>query len=309
MIYSLTIAPSIDYSLSMDDRPIKTDGVNRPRADGFSLGGKGVTVSKMLKNLKLESVPVIAVGGSIGKDIRALVDVDFPNALYLDTEGNSRIDVVITGSNLDLRFDPSAPKVKEEGLQKMFDFFKKNLKKDDVVILSGSLGQESHDLYKKIIRECINPVGAITILDTIGDSLTCALEDHPFMIKPNQEELAELVSTDINNEWDILAGGEKLKAMGPKSVLVTLGKDGAYYFAEDGHVYHCSNAHGRQISAVGAGDSSIAGFIKGLVEGVSIERRLQYSMAAGGATAFSEHLGSYDLWESLIDQIQVRKVK
>ena len=81
------------------------------------------------------------------------------------------------------------------------------------------------------------------------------------------------------------------------------------YFAEDGHVYHCTNAHGTQVSAVGAGDSSIAGFIKGLAEGKSIEERLQYSMAAGGATAFSEHLGSYELWESLLPQIKVTLIK
>lgn len=91
--------------------------------------------------------------------------------------------------------------------------------------------------------------------------------------------------------------------------MVTMGKKGAYYFAEDGAIYHCSNAVGRQISAVGAGDSSIAGLIKGLSEGVSIERALQYSMAAGGATAFSEHLGSYELWQELIPQIKVTKVK
>lgn len=309
MIYSLTIAPAIDYSLSMGDKPIKTDGVNRPRNDGFSLGGKGITVSKMLKNLKIDSVPLIAVGGSVGEDIKAFVDKDFKKAVYLPTEGTSRIDVVITGSIHDLRFDPSAPKIKESGLQKMFDFFKKNLKKDDIVILSGSLGQEKQDLYQVIMRDYINPVGAITILDTVGEALTNALSERPFMIKPNEEELADLTGREIKNDSDIIAGGEELKAKGPTSVLVTLGKRGAYYFAEDGHVYHCSNAHGTQISAVGAGDSSIAGFIKGLAENSTIEQRLQYSMAAGGATAFSEHLGSYQLWKSLLPQIKVGLVK
>lgn len=309
MIYSLTIAPAIDYSLSMGDKPIKTDGVNRPRNDGFSLGGKGITVSKMLKNLKIDSIPLIAVGGSVGEDIKAFVDKDFKKAVYLPTEGTSRIDVVITGSIHDLRFDPSAPKIKESGLQKMFDFFKKHLKKDDIVILSGSLGQEKQDLYQVIMRDYINPVGAITILDTVGEALTNALSERPFMIKPNEEELADLTGREIKNDSDIIAGGEELKAKGPTSVLVTLGKRGAYYFAEDGHVYHCSNAHGTQISAVGAGDSSIAGFIKGLAENSTIEQRLQYSMAAGGATAFSEHLGSYQLWKSLLPQIKVGLVK
>lgn len=309
MIYSLTVAPAIDYSLSMGDKPIKTDGVNRPRNDGMSLGGKGITVSKMLKNLKIDSIPVIAVGGKVGNDIKDLVDKDFDKAVYLKTDGDSRIDVVITGSIHDLRFDPSAPKISKDGLAEMFDFFKNNLKKDDIVILSGSLGQESKDLYQVLMRDYINPVGAITILDTIGECLTNALNEHPFMIKPNEEELAELTGREMKNDEDILIGGEEMKLKGPKTVLVTLGKKGAYYFAEDGHIYHCSNAHGTQVSAVGAGDSSIAGFIKGLYEGKSIEERLMYSMAAGGATAFSEHLGSYELWASLLPQIKVTKIK
>lgn len=309
MIYSLTVAPAIDYSLSMGDQPIKIDGVNRPRNDGFSLGGKGITVSMMLKNLKIDSTPIIAVGGKVGQDIQDLVNQHFDHALYLPTQGDSRIDVVITGSIHDLRFDPSAPKVAAEGLEKMFTFFRTNLKKDDIVILSGSLGQESKDLYQVLMRDYINPVGAITILDTIGDCLTNALNEHPFLIKPNEEELAELVGREIKNDEDIIISGEEMKLKGPKTVLVTLGKRGAYYFAENGHIYHCSNAHGTQISAVGAGDSSIAGFIKGLAEGKSIEERLAYSMAAGGATAFSEHLGSYELWESLLPQIKVELVK
>ena len=92
-------------------------------------------------------------------------------------------------------------------------------------------------------------------------------------------------------------------------MLVTLGRRGAYYFAEDGHIYHCSNAVGTQVSAVGAGDSSIAGFIKGLAEKKSMEETLKYSMAAGGATAFSPHLGSYKLWKSLLPQIKVTLVR
>ena len=309
MIYSLTVAPAIDYSLSMGDTPVKIDGVNRPRNDGFSLGGKGITVSMMLKNLKIESTPVIAVGGKVGKDIQDLVNQSFDKAIYLPTIGDSRIDVVITGAIHDLRFDPSAPKISNEGLNKMFNFFHDNLKKDDIVILSGSLGQEEKTLYRDLMRNYINPVGAITILDTVGMCLNNALPEHPFMIKPNEEELAELVGREMQTDEDIIIGGEEMKLRGPKTVLVTLGKRGAYYFAEDGHVYHCTNAHGTQVSAVGAGDSSIAGFIKGLAEGKSIEERLQYSMAAGGATAFSEHLGSYELWESLLPQIKVTLIK
>lgn len=311
MIYSLTVAPCIDYSLSMGDKEVRISGVNRPAPGDFSVGGKGITVSRMLKNLKVKSIPLIAVGGNVGEDIKRYVEMDFnkEDVVYLPTESNSRIDVMITGSNLDLRFDPPAPKITQDGLTMMMDYLRTNLKEKDILILSGSLGQEDKHLYADIIDQCVNPNKAIVILDTVDAALVNALPFKPFMIKPNEEELGDLLGRPMLSDDDILTGGEELKTKGPRSVMVTMGKKGAYYFAEDGSIYRCSNAVGRQISAVGAGDSSIAGLIKGLNEGVSIERTLQYSMAAGGATAFSEHLGSYELWQELIPQIKVTKVK
>lgn len=309
MIYSLTIAPSIDYTLDLNGKELRVDGINRPLAKGFSIGGKGITVSRMLKNLKIDSIPLVAAGGDNGETIKHMIGKEFDKIIYLPTESNSRIDVLITGPDTDLRFDPAAPKIRESGLKKLFDFFKKHLKADDIVIMAGSLGQEDKHLYQKIMDECINPSGAKTILDTIDDALINALPSKPFMIKPNDEELGDLIGKKMESDEDILRGGEELKKKGPKTVMVTLGRRGAFYFAEDGSIYHCSNAVGKQISAVGAGDSSIAGFIKGLSENKPIEETLKYSMAAGGATAFSEHLGSYKLWKSLIPQIKVTKIK
>lgn len=309
MIYSLTIAPAMDYTMNLGEKELKVGATNRPKAEGFSLGGKGITVARMLNNLKVKNIPIVAVGGNTGKQMKEIIDKEYDKVIYLPTIGDSRLNIMITGPHQDTRFNAEAPKVTEKGLEKMFTYFKKNLKKGDIVILSGSLGQEDKGLYAKLIDEYCNPVGAITILDTTGESLEKALPYHPFMIKPNDEELAELLNKPMDNDEAILEGGEELKKKGPRSVLVTLGHRGAYYFAEDGHIYHCSNATGTQISAVGAGDSSISGFIKGLAENTTIEKRLKYSMAAGGATAFSEHLGSYKLWKSLLPQIKVTLIK
>ena len=111
------------------------------------------------------------------------------------------------------------------------------------------------------------------------------------------------------SDEDIIVAGQELRKQGPQSILVTMGNRGAYYFAQDNSIYHCTTAVGKQISAVGAGDSSIAGFIKGLTEGKDIETCLTYSMAAGSATAFSKLLGSYSLFKSLVPKIKVTRIK
>jgi 1-phosphofructokinase len=58
MIYSLTISPCIDYNLDLEENDIRVGGVNRPVSKGFSLGGKGITVSRMLNNLKVKNIPL-----------------------------------------------------------------------------------------------------------------------------------------------------------------------------------------------------------------------------------------------------------
>lgn len=309
MIYTLSIAPALDYTMDLQDKPLRIGRVNRPISKGISLGGKGITVSRMLSNLHVESIPILAVGGKNGETIKDLVSKEFKNAIYLSTETESRIDVMVTGYEQDTRFDPPAPKITQAGLSKLFIELKNILKDDDILVLAGSLGQERRDLYAQIIDECTKNKNVKVFLDTVDDALVNALKQHPFMIKPNKDELGDIVGKELNGIDEIIQSAKELKEYGPKSILVTLGSHGAYYFAEDKKIYKCSCAIGTQVSAVGAGDSSIAGFIKGLAEKEPIEQCLVYSMAAGGATAFSEYLGTYDLFSSLKEQIHVERVE
>lgn len=307
MIYTLSIAPSIDYTLDLEEKELKIGCVNRPKSKGLSLGGKGITVSRMLKNLKIDSVPIVAIGGRNGEMIKEMIDKEFKDAIYLETETESRIDVMITGPSHDTRFDPAAPKIKDEELHRLFVLLDEKIKDGDILVLAGSLGQEDKSLYADIIARLAKK-NIKVFLDSVDEALKNALPYHPFMIKPNQEELGDLTGKVLNSREEIIDAALALKKNGPKSILVTLGKDGAFYFAEDDSIYHCSCAKGVQVSAVGAGDSSIAGFIKGVFDNKKVEDVLVSSMAAGGATAFSEYLGSYELYEKLISQITVEKI-
>ena len=109
---------------------------------------------------------------------------------------------------------------------------------------------------------------------------------------------------------DIIAGGTELLKRGPQNVIVSMGGSGSYFFAGDGSIYHVGVATGYPfINPVGTGDSSIAGFIKGYVQHRSIEDCLRLMAAAGGATAFSNGLGSLELTEKLAATIKVEKIR
>lgn len=311
MVYTLTVAPCIDYRLDLGGKAIRIGGVNRPIGRENRLGGKGVTVGAMLNHLGVKNIPVVAIGGNIGNEIKGMVDAQYPDhsALYLETETESRINVVVL-ADTDTRFDPAAPKVKESELAKLFDYFDKHLTKEDVLVLSGSLGQERPTLYAEIMEKVAAPKGCLTIVDSVDKPLLATFPHHPFFIKPNDEELGDILGKPIKTDEDIIAGGLELLGKGPRNVIVSMGGKGSYWFGEDKSVYAISVAKGYPfINPVGTGDSSIAGFIKGYVEHRPLVECLKLMAAAGGATAFSHGLGSLELTEELAKQIQVTKVR
>ncbi len=309
MVYTLTFAPCIDYRLDLAGKPIRIGGVNRPVATAKWLGGKGITVTGMLDNLGVDNVPIVAIGGQVGDQIKEMVLRENKNAFFIDTECESRIDVVVFGDT-DTRFDPIAPKISKKGIEDAFSFLTSRVKKGDVLVMSGSLGQESPDLYAQVLEKVVNPVGAIGIVDTIDKALLDSLPFHPYLIKPNDEELGDIIGHKVTTDEEIINGGLELLDKGPQNVVVSMGGKGSYFFSGDKHVYSISAAKGYKfINPVGTGDSSIAGFVKGLVEKQPVEVVLQWMAAAGGSTAFSNGLGKIDLFKELVPQIKVEKVK
>lgn len=310
MVYTLTVAPCIDYRLDLNGKPLAIGEVNRPIGWEKRIGGKGISVGSMLINLHVENIPIVAVGGPIGNEIKRIVEETYPpkTAIYLETEAESRMNIIIL-ADTDTRLDPKAPKVKDSELEKLREYFRKNLKKEDVLVLSGSLGQEKESLYADLMKE-VSPIGCTVIVDSVGKALEDTFPYHPLFIKPNDQELGDLIGHKVTTDDEIIAGGLELLEKGPQNVVVSMGGRGSFFFASDKSVYSISAAKGYKfINPVGTGDSSIAGFIKGLVEGQDLITCMKWMAAAGGATAFSNGFGKLDLFEELVPQIKVEKIR
>lgn len=310
MVYTLTVAPCIDYRLNLDGKPLVIGDVNRPVSWEKRIGGKGISVGSMLTNLKVDNIPMVAVGGPIGEEIKKIVEDTYgPNkAIYLETEAESRMNIIIL-ADTDTRLDPKAPKIKDSELNRIYDYLEKNLKKDDILVLSGSLGQEKETLYADLMDH-ISSIGCTTIVDSVGNALKATFKNHPLFIKPNDQELGDLIGHKVTTDEEIIAGGLELLDQGPQNVVVSMGGRGSFFFAQDKSVYFISAAKGYKfINPVGTGDSSIAGFIKGIVEKQDIVTCMKWMAAAGGATAFSHGFGSLELFNELVPQIKVEKIK
>lgn len=303
MIYTVTLNPAIDYYVVMKEF---VEGNLNTAEEGYTLaGGKGINVSKVLKNFGKESVALGFVGGFTGSFIKDDMKACNIAERFIELEENTRINMKLKTEKTESEIAGKSPKISKENIEKLLDEIK-NIKKDDILILSGSVPNTiDKGIYGEIIEKL--PEGTKVILDTRGEPFTKALAKGVFITKPNIDELSEFFHKKLETTEEIVEVGKKLRAMGSENVIISMGKEGSILISEKG-VYKGNAPKGKLISSVGAGDSMVAGITYGLIEGKELEEAYKFGIASGSATAFSEGLTTFDTMENLLKEIIIEKI-
>ena len=287
MIYTVTFNPALDYIVNMDN--LKLGETNRSTSEMILSGGKGINVSIVLKNLGFDNVALGFVAGFTGEEIengtRKLgITTDF---IHLK-EGLSRINVKLK-ANEETEVNGTGPIISEDELNALYGKLE-NLKKDDILVLAGSVPNTlPQDIYEKIM-EMLQDKGIKIVVDATKDLLLNVLKYKPFLIKPNNHELSEIFGVEIKTEQEIIDYAKKLQDKGARNVLISRAGDGAILIAENGEIYKSPAPKGKVINSVGAGDSMVAGFIAGYLKNNSYEEAFKTGVASGSASAFSKYL-------------------
>ncbi len=287
MIYTLTLNPSLDYTLEVD--VLNGGKTNRARSDKLSYGGKGINVSVILAELNVKSTALGFAAGFTGAELERILKEKGINCgfVHLDS-GNTRINVKII-SDKEYEINASGPTVSDGDLAFLFNRLDE-ISDYDWLVISGSVpGGMNNGIYAKIL-ERLKYRKIKTVVDAQGDLLLNTLKYKPFLVKPNVFELSELFDAKITTEEEIEFYAKKLQAFGAKNVLVSRGKNGAVLICESGEIIKTKSAEGVQINSVGSGDSMVAGFIAEYLKFSDFSRALKFGTACGAATAFSEGL-------------------
>ena len=141
------------------------------------------------------------------------------------------------------------------------------------------------------------------VVDATGELLMNVLEHKPFLIKPNNHELAEMFHVKLSGIEDIIKYAKKLQELGARNVLISMAGDGALFICENGKVYFSEAPKGEVKNSVGAGDSMVAGFIAGYVNTKDYVQAFKTGIATGSASAFSENLATQEEVEALLTTI------
>ena len=260
MISTLTPNPSLDLTYELSGG-LSRGAVQRAAAVSVEAGGKGINVSRNLVNNGVASRAVVPVGGASGEQFLSLLAGLEIELARVPVAGEVRINTALTEKSGALtKINAAGPTLSEEEVDCLLARTAAAARGADWLAVCGSLSPGApEDLYARVAAAA-HEAGCRAAVDGSGAPLAAALGAGPDLIKPNAEELAELVGRPLATFGDVLDAAEEARARGAKSVLVSLGADGAILLNEDGAL-HAQTPPFVPRSTVGAGDALLSGFL------------------------------------------------
>ncbi|MGC5615998.1 1-phosphofructokinase family hexose kinase [Georgenia sp. Z1491] len=288
MIVTLTANPSIDRTVVLGGRLVR-GGVARSTGATAQAGGKGVNISRAavaagvptLAVLPADEVFVAELGGA-GIECRTRLPA-----------GPVRVNLTLTEPDgTTTKINHPGPVADRRLLDGLRDDVVSLAGDADWVVLAGSLPPGAPDAWYAELVVDLRATGARIAVDTSGPplaELAAALPAAaPDLMKPNGDELASLTAADaVRLEADHRAAADaalELVGRGVGAVLVTLGAGGAVLATPDG-AWHAPAPATEVVSTVGAGDSSLFGYLLASERGLPPEERLAHAVAYGSAAA------------------------
>ena len=309
MIYTVTLNPALDKTATVEN--LRLDSVNRISELRVDPGGKGINVSKVVRELGAKTVAIALLGGHTGTMLRNMLVELGIECKVLEVEGETRTNLKIKDPALKTNTDINepGPEVTDEQLRRMLDGLVGEVGSGDIVVLSGSLPRgAAADTYKVWVA-ALKKTGAKVYLDADGDKLVRGIEAKPDLIKPNEIELGAMMGRTLDADDKIVEAARELIDGGLDRVMVSMGGAGALYVARDVTI----KANPVKVpvgSTVGAGDSVVAALAYAQDKGLSLEDTMRLAMATGAANVMQSgtQAAPRELVDSLIDKAVVTKL-
>ncbi len=283
MILCVTANAAIDKTAVTS--PFRLNAIHRPQQLLALPGGKGCNVARALKTLGETPVVTGWVGGFAGQFIETGLNREGIETAFVHTESESRTCLSILDPDnhtLTELYENGAP-IPADKLAELIDLFRAIIGRYAAVALSGSLpAGVPADFYAQLI-EIAHQAGVPVYLDSSGAALVQGVAARPFLIKPNEHEFEGLTGMP----FDKASAAQAARAAAARyqtMIALSLGADGAM-LATETQVVHAKPAPRTIQSAVGSGDSLLAGIICGLTRDFALDEALRYGVAAGTANA------------------------
>jgi 1-phosphofructokinase family hexose kinase len=287
MIATVTLNPAIDQTLIVP-KFVAGDTI-RIQSSRFDPGGKGINVSRVIRQLGGDSVAMGFAPGGLGRYIEQTLENEGIDTDFVHTKGETRTNITIVDESRHMQtiLSEPGPPTEREAVASLRRRLKRRLREGDWLVLAGSIPPPlSADVYAELIHEA-QQAGVHTVLDSDGAALAAGVAAVPEIVKGNRRELERLLGRHLDDEPSTLAAAKQVHKSGVQTVVVTRGREGAIA------VHHTKKWRGiaprvRAVSAVGSGDAFLAGVVLTLSRGGTMEEAMRLGIASGTAAVLTQ---------------------
>ena len=309
MILTVTLNTSIDKLYLMTG--IRPETVMRVKEVHNTAGGKGLNVSRVAGKLGEQVAAAGFVGGFNGSYLESLIDTPLVRCAFTHVKAETRSCIncwdLSDGKSTEY-LEPGAPVTGDEVARFLADF-DRELPGADVVVISGSIPEGAPEgIYCDLIRRC-RKAGVPVLVDTSGSRLVSAAKEKPTLIKPNEDEIAQLTGRSFSSPEEAACALLDLHKSGIPYVVLSMGAEGALLACEAG-VFHGKPPEIAPRNTVGCGDSMTAGFAVGFARSLPAEETFRLALAVSAASALSLFTGDFaaEDYERLLPRISIRRM-
>ncbi|HIW50768.1 MAG TPA: 1-phosphofructokinase [Candidatus Blautia intestinavium] len=305
MIVTVTMNPAIDKTIEIDR--LNRGNLNRIEKIEYDAGGKGINVSKTIRELGGESIATGFLGGNAGRVIEEVLDSRGIKHDFVWVDGETRTNTKVCEQDGTVtELNEKGPEITPEQLTNLLEKLD-DLADDNVLfILAGSIpGNMEKDIYARII-ERVHKKGAKVLLDADRELFRKGLEQKPDMIKPNQWEIEELQGFSHGvSDKELINVAEKMQKDGIDTVVISLGKNGALFVLEN-YVAKGMPLKVDVHSTVGAGDAMVAAMAYSFEKKMEPRETARLCMAVSAGAVMT--VGTKPPEKQMVEQLMKRVI-
>lgn len=292
-IITLTPNPALDYAVSADF--VEPNRKIRCRDPQMHPGGGGVNVARACRRFGAHTLAIFTAGGVYGDAlVKSLAGENVPMRM-IPIAGDTRLAFHVNNrkEGNEYRFNLPGAEMSEAEVRRFFNAVREEAEAGDFVVASGSLPPSAPEDFWAEAAHIAKQEGARFVLDSIS-GLEAALDEGVYMLRQNEHEYASLSGKTLRWPDEIEAFAKDVVAKGRvQNMVVSHAGDGSLLANKDG-VFTAPSYKVRASSAVGAGDSFVAGLLTALSHGDGPENALRFGMASAAATRMSEGTALFD---------------
>lgn len=310
MIATVTLNPALDKIIILDE--IKNFDNNKIKEEKFDIGGKGTHVSSVLSDLGLKNIAIGVLGGYAGSILESLLNKKAVECRFIyppNYETRTSYIIIERNKNNHFMLTEKGDKIDSKSINELIETVIKLSSSCEFMIFSGGVCPGFDiDIYKRLI-ELANKNGCKTFLDASGDYLVEGIKAKPFMIKPNIDEIGDIIGHKPDSIEEIIFHAKKLIEFGIRIVAVTLDSNGSLIVSEN-ETFRIYPPKVKAINTVGCGDVFFGSSIFKLYHKSSLKDAFKFATAISTSKVMKLMTSEFDINEAirLLDEVLIKDI-